>query len=389
MKNQFAKIVAVLMVLAMAVSVFGLCASAAETTTDAQVALLGDVNLDGKVSIQDATLIQKAIAKLATLDEVQTAVADATEDGNVNIKDATAIQKWIAKFEDANQNIGKPMGATDDEASTDESTKDQATVDEATKDEATTDEATNDEATTDEATKDEATKDEPVVDEPTVLYYVAGVAELTGYNWDPAGAQMTDDGDGTWSITFTGIAAGSYEFKVTNGTWDLSYNLEGEAMGLGTNAVVNVEVDNATVIIGFDGTKAIVEFVTAPATQDEPVVDPATKDEEPATKDEEATADEATADEVAYYLVGWINGTDVYDATYAFVDGTITVELTSDSYFAVQDENGTIFWTDGWLDFNPTSAVLGEFGGNNNKFHAAAGTVTLTWDAATCTLTRA
>ena len=161
MKNQFAKIVAVLMVLAMAVSVFGLCASAAETTTEASVALLGDVNLDGKVTIQDATLVQEAIAKLATLDEVQTEVADANEDDTVNVKDATAIQKWIAKFDDANQNIGKPV------ATADEATKDEPTADEATKDEATTDEPTVDEATKDEPVVDDATKDEPVVDDAT------------------------------------------------------------------------------------------------------------------------------------------------------------------------------------------------------------------------------
>ncbi len=310
MKNQFAKIVAVLMVLAMAVSVFGLCASAAEETTEANVVLLGDVNLDGKVTIQDATLIQKAIAKLATLDEVQTAAADATEDGEVNIKDATAIQKWIAKVAGANENIGKPLVSTNDEATGGEATPDQ-TPDEATKEEATPDQ------TPDEATKDEATKDEPVVDpstkdedddtdvEPTVNYYIAGSEGLCGVNWVVDGVQMVDDGDGTWSYTFTGIAAGTYEFKVTVGNWDLSYNFEGEAMGMGTNAVFAVEVDDATVIIGFDGEKAVLEFVTAPATKDEPVVDPATKDEEPATKDE-ATKDETIVDEptATYFVAG-------------------------------------------------------------------------------------
>ncbi len=282
MKNQFAKIVAVLMVLTMAVSVFGLCASAAEETTEANVALLGDVNLNGEVTISDATLIQKALAKLATLDEVQTAVADATEDGEVNIKDTTMIQKWLAKFEDANQNIGKPMGATDDEASTDESTTDQATTDEATTDEATTDEATTDEATTDEATtdeatkdeetpvvpevpatKDEATKDEATIDEPTTTYNVAGEAGLCGEGWNPAANQMTYDGDGTWSITFTGIAAGTYQFKVVEGgAWgNPDYNLEGNAANGGANATVTVEADNATVVIGFDGEKAVIESI--------------------------------------------------------------------------------------------------------------------------------
>ena len=260
MKRQFAKIVAVIMVLTMALSVFGICASAAE---EAKVVILGDVNLNGEVTISDATLIQKDLAKIATLDETQALAAEVTGDGEVNIKDTTMIQKWLAKFDDVNENIGQPI------ATADEATKDEATKDEATKDEATKDEATKDEATTDEATKDEATKDEPVVD---------------------------------------------------------------------------------------------------PATEDE------------------ATADEATADELAYYIVGWINNADVYDTTYAIVDGTITIELTADSYFAVQDENGVIYWTNGWLDFNPTSAVLGEYGDNNNKFHVAAGTVTVTWDAATCTL---
>ena len=255
MKRQFAKIVAVIMVLTMALSVFGICASAAD---EAKVVILGDVNLNGEVTISDATLIQKDLAKIATLDETQALAAEVTGDGEVNIKDTTMIQKWLAKFDDVNENIGQPI-ATDDEPATD---------------------------------------DQPATDDE-------------------------------------------------------------------------------------------------PATEDQPVVDPSTKDEEPATKDEpvvdpatedEATADEATADEIAYYIVGWINNADVYDTTYAIVDGTITIELTADSYFAVQDENGVIYWTNGWLDFNPTSAVLGEYGDNNNKFHVAAGTVTVTWDAATCTL---
>lgn len=282
MKNQFAKIVAVLMVLAMAVSVFGLCASAAEETTESNVVLLGDVNLDGKVTVQDATLIQKAIAKLATLDEVQTAVAEVTEDGNVNVKDATMIQKWIAKYDDVNENIGKPMVSTDDEASTDEpSTPGEATPDQP---------STPGEATPDQpSTPGEATPDQP--------------------------------------------------------------STPGEA----------------------------------------------TKDEEtpvaPSTKDEEATKDEPVVDETVYYLVGYINGADYgIEADwsnlgeYVFVDGTVTVELTADSYVIVKDENLTGFWTDGWLDMNPGSATLGEFGANNNKLHVPAGTATFTWDAATLTL---
>lgn len=64
----------------------------------AESVLLGDVNLDGSVKIQDATLIQKYLAKLSTLTAQQLTTADVTEDGKVNIKDATAIQKYIAKI---------------------------------------------------------------------------------------------------------------------------------------------------------------------------------------------------------------------------------------------------------------------------------------------------
>jgi len=57
---------------------------------------LGDVNKDGKLNIRDATLIQKAIAKMETLDESQNTLADFDQNGKVNVKDATAIQKKIA-----------------------------------------------------------------------------------------------------------------------------------------------------------------------------------------------------------------------------------------------------------------------------------------------------
>lgn len=65
----------------------------------AESVLLGDVNLDGNVKIQDATLIQKYLAKLSDLNAQQLTTADVTEDGKVNIKDATAIQKYIAKIQ--------------------------------------------------------------------------------------------------------------------------------------------------------------------------------------------------------------------------------------------------------------------------------------------------
>ena len=60
---------------------------------------LGDVNGDGNVNIKDATEIQKAVAFIVTLDDVQQKAADVNGDGTVNIIDANAIQKHIAYIE--------------------------------------------------------------------------------------------------------------------------------------------------------------------------------------------------------------------------------------------------------------------------------------------------
>ena len=58
--------------------------------------LLGDVNLDGVINIVDATDIQKYLAEINELDEIQKLNADFNEDGIVNITDSTAIQKYLA-----------------------------------------------------------------------------------------------------------------------------------------------------------------------------------------------------------------------------------------------------------------------------------------------------
>lgn len=92
------------------------------------------------------------------------------------------------------------------------------------------------------------------------IYNVAGAKGLCGVDWDPAQNQMKDNGNGTYSCTFTGVNAGTYEFKIaTNGAWDNGeYNLEGDASSGGSNAKVTVEKDNSTVVVSFDGTKASV-----------------------------------------------------------------------------------------------------------------------------------
>ncbi len=58
--------------------------------------LMGDVDLDGRITVKDATLIQKFVAALEDLHPNKYAVADVDNNGNVNVKDATMIQKKIA-----------------------------------------------------------------------------------------------------------------------------------------------------------------------------------------------------------------------------------------------------------------------------------------------------
>jgi hypothetical protein len=42
--------------------------------------------------------------------------------------------------------------------------------------------------------------------------------------WQPGANPMTDNLDGTWSATFSGLSANArYEFKITDGTWDSTH----------------------------------------------------------------------------------------------------------------------------------------------------------------------
>lgn len=59
-------------------------------------ALIGDANLDGKISILDATTIQRHLAQLAPMLDEQLELADVNASGDVTIVDATTIQLYLA-----------------------------------------------------------------------------------------------------------------------------------------------------------------------------------------------------------------------------------------------------------------------------------------------------
>ena len=59
---------------------------------------IGDVNLDNKVDVKDATLLQKYAANVAdaVLNDIQLNLADVKKDGIIDIRDATTIQMFAA-----------------------------------------------------------------------------------------------------------------------------------------------------------------------------------------------------------------------------------------------------------------------------------------------------
>lgn len=59
---------------------------------------IGDADLDGKITVKDATLIQKFVANMLTFDNVQKVLSNCDGTGGVNVKDATLIQKYVAQI---------------------------------------------------------------------------------------------------------------------------------------------------------------------------------------------------------------------------------------------------------------------------------------------------
>ncbi|MBR3971954.1 MAG: hypothetical protein IKJ83_03625 [Ruminococcus sp.] len=58
--------------------------------------IVGDADMDTKINVKDATLIQKHVADLVNLNGTALSAADSDRDLKVNVKDATAIQKFVA-----------------------------------------------------------------------------------------------------------------------------------------------------------------------------------------------------------------------------------------------------------------------------------------------------
>ncbi|MBQ1977630.1 MAG: hypothetical protein II225_02665, partial [Ruminococcus sp.] len=81
---------------------------------------IGDVDMNGHISIKDATLIQKFLTSLVDLSDYQLCVADADNSGDVNVKDVTMIQKILAGVIDEFTSINKDNKEENEDITPDE-----------------------------------------------------------------------------------------------------------------------------------------------------------------------------------------------------------------------------------------------------------------------------
>lgn len=96
-------------------------------------------------------------------------------------------------------------------------------------------------------------------------FYVAGNGEqgnpwCDGKHWNPAGSEMVDN-----TITFKDVPAGTYEFKVTDGTWDFAlnaYNMDAAQSTPGYEGTDNVKftiASTADITISTDGQSIVLK----------------------------------------------------------------------------------------------------------------------------------
>ncbi len=74
-----------------------------------QTAIMGDVDGNGTINVQDATMIQRAGVEFITLTETEKTLADVNGDGRVSILDATCVQRYAAEFPDGFGTTGQTV----------------------------------------------------------------------------------------------------------------------------------------------------------------------------------------------------------------------------------------------------------------------------------------
>ena len=71
--------------------------------------IYGDVNKDGKITVDDATMIQRASVEFIALTDEQRIAADVNADGRVTISDVTCVQKYLSEHTEGCGKTGQPI----------------------------------------------------------------------------------------------------------------------------------------------------------------------------------------------------------------------------------------------------------------------------------------
>ena len=190
-KKTLAILLSVLLAVMLIVPTLSVGAADSDAADGSTALILGDADLDGEVTVLDATHIQRYLADLEELSDDAMKTADADEDGSVTILDATVIQRWLADLT-VDHPIGEPVANTEPtEAATEAVT------------EAATEAATI--APTEPATQEpttEVTGDEWKENTGTIVLSDSGITVTgTGAYVDGNTVIITEGGD--WEVTGT------------------------------------------------------------------------------------------------------------------------------------------------------------------------------------------
>ena len=373
--KQMRRAVSIALVLTMILSMFSInfiTANAAGPDFDPAAPLLGDADMDGRVTIYDASYLQKSLAHMSgypnyqaieaagETDRVEHKVADVDKDGKITIYDVSMIQKWLAASQadkDASD-IGKPIAIP--QPPTEPPTQAPET-DEPTQ-APDTQEPDTQEPETDEPTQEPDTQSGEIVDG----YYLVGTLNgedcwgdnlsadrLFKENPGAAGEYMLDwyfyDGDEIKAA------------KVENGEVTAWYNPDGENYKI-TEA--GGKTGDRTVYFNPDGNPewSYVYLTVQPRNPDQPT-------DSPETQSGEITD--------GYYLVGTLNGENCWQDNITAdrmlkanpgAEGEYMLDWTfydGDEIKAVKVENGEITkWYNDTMDDN---YVLTDEGGKTGE----------------------
>ena len=85
----------------------GVSTDVAVTVTSGKSSIIGDVNMDGVVTISDATAIQKFCIGIDPNCDFNNLLADVNNDGVISVLDATCVQRFVAEMTKKTGNAGK------------------------------------------------------------------------------------------------------------------------------------------------------------------------------------------------------------------------------------------------------------------------------------------